>query len=444
MDIQGTTMHDAGKVKATGNKPNDRFMKLILQPTKLLKCLLRGMQIAMLLNLASVATAQSDLVMNGSSVYSDLGKDQFAAALYLETQQQNPSIAHSMQGEKRMEVRVLNNYSKRRWFNLWMQSISINNSRENFSESAQDLVTLMQAAKSAPQKGDLIEYLSSPDKGTSMRFNGTELVADLPADVFGLLLNTWIGSIPPTTSFKDEILGKQRNPTAVELLETVTTDPKRVSLAASWILPPEPKAVAAVAKVKPKPAIKKTSKAKAATPAKLQDTPAPVATKPITPVTAIAATSAVADTKQGATKDQLTSDANTSVSKGDDHIETSDAAAGEDSEAVTDSEDEADFSIAEALAMRDYTPLVVQAIYKKISYPSRAIDRGFEGTVRMVIVVSQSGALEKVTVAQKSRHSILNKAAIKATERAAPFPALPAALNTDEFEITVPITFKLK
>ncbi|MDC1514381.1 TonB family protein, partial [Porticoccaceae bacterium] len=424
--------------------PNDRFMKLILQPTKLLKCLLRGMQIAMLLNLASVATAQSDLVMNGSSVYSDLGKDQFAAALYLETQQQNPSIAHSMQGEKRMEVRVLNNYSKRRWFNLWMQSISINNSRENFSESAQDLVTLMQAAKSAPQKGDLIEYLSSPDKGTSMRFNGTELVADLPADVFGLLLNTWIGSIPPTTSFKDEILGKQRNPTAVELLETVTTDPKRVSLAASWILPPEPKAVGAVAKVKPKPAIKKTSKAKAATPAKLQDTPAPVATKPITPVTAIAATSAVADTKQGATKDQLTSDANTSVSKGDDHIETSDAAAGEDSEAVTDSEDEADFSIAEALAMRDYTPLVVQAIYKKISYPSRAIDRGFEGTVRMVIVVSQSGALEKVTVAQKSRHSILNKAAIKATERAAPFPALPAALNTDEFEITVPITFKLK
>ena len=116
----------------------------------------------------------------------------------------------------------------------------------------------------------------------------------------------------------------------------------------------------------------------------------------------------------------------------------------EDSEAVTGSEDEADFSITEALAMRDYTPLVVQAIYKKISYPSRAIDRGFEGTVRMVIVVSQSGALEKVTVAQKSRHSILNKAAIKATERAAPFPALPAALNTDEFEITVPITFKLK
>ncbi|MBT5104765.1 MAG: energy transducer TonB, partial [Porticoccaceae bacterium] len=69
-----------------------------------------------------------------------------------------------------------------------------------------------------------------------------------------------------------------------------------------------------------------------------------------------------------------------------------------------------------------------------MSYPSRAIDRGLEGTVRMSIVVSKSGALKKVIVAQKSRHSILNKAVIKATERAAPFPELPAALNTDHFE----------
>ena len=408
------------------------------------------MPIITALSLSSVAAAQSDLVMNGSSIYSDLGKDQFAAALYLETLQKNPGIAHSMQGQKRMEVRVLNNYSKRRWFNLWMQSISINNSRETFSKSAQDLITLMQAAKSAPQKGDFIEYLSSPDQGTSMRFNGTELVTDLPEEVFGLLLNTWIGAIPPTTSFKDEILGKQRNPAAVELLETVTTDPQRVTLAASWILPPEPVAVA-VAKVTPKPAIKKNLKAKAAP-----------AVKPITPVTALAAAAVVtkpvvAAVQSGEVKGaevkgaeikgaevKATGDIDTAVPRSDGLAKTSVETASADQEANAETEDEVDFSISEALAMRDYTPLVVQKIYKKISYPSRAVDRGYEGTVRMAIVVSKSGALEKVTVAQKSRYSILNKAAIKATERAAPFPELPAALNTDHFEITVPITFKLK
>ena len=439
MHSQDSSAGQVAIAQLKSNQPHKWFMRSILQRTRAFKCLLRGMQIITALSLGSVAAAQSDLVMNGSSVYSDLGKDQFAAALYLETLQKNPSIAHSMQGQKRMEVRVLNNYSKRRWFNLWMQSISINNSRETFSKSAQDLITLMQAAKSAPQKGDFIEYLSSPDQGTSMRFNGTELVADLPAEVFGLLLNTWIGAIPPTTSFKDEILGKESNPAAVELLETVVTDPQRVTLAASWTLPPEP---VVVSKVKPKAAIEKNLKAKATVPAKPKVTPAPLENKLPEVATAVAAIAAVIS-KSAAAKQQSAVAKSTAAianSKNSDLAKTT----AEATLASNDAEDEVDFSITEALTMRDYTPLVVQQIYKKISYPSRAIDRGYEGTVRMAIVVSKSGALENVTVAQESKHSILNKAAIKATERAAPFPELPADLNTDHFEITVPITFKLK
>ena len=439
MHSQDSSTGQVAIAQLKSNQPHKWFMRSILQRTRAFKCLLRGMQIITALSLGSVAAAQSDLVMNGSSVYSDLGKDQFAAALYLETLQKNPSIAHSMQGQKRMEVRVLNNYSKRRWFNLWMQSISINNSRETFSKSAQDLITLMQAAKSAPQKGDFIEYLSSPDQGTSMRFNGTELVADLPAEVFGLLLNTWIGAIPPTTSFKDEILGKERNPAAVELLETVVTDPQRVTLAASWTLPPEP---VVVSKVKPKAAIEKNLKAKATVPAKPKVTPAPLENKLPEVATAVAAIAAVTS-KSAAAKQQSAVAKSTAAianSKNSDLAKTT----AEATLASNDAEDEVDFSITEALTMRDYTPLVVQQIYKKISYPSRAIDRGYEGTVRMAIVVSKSGALENVTVAQESKHSILNKAAIKATERAASFPELPADLNTDHFEITVPITFKLK
>ncbi len=439
MHSQDSSAGQVAIAQLKSNQPHKWFMRSILQRTRALKCLLRGMQIITALSLGSVAAAQSDLVINGSSVYSDLGKDQFAAALYLETLQKNPSIAHSMQGQKRMEVRVLNNYSKRRWFNLWMQSISINNSRETFSKSAQDLITLMQAAKSAPQKGDFIEYLSSPDQGTSMRFNGTELVADLPAEVFGLLLNTWIGAIPPTTSFKDEILGKESNPAAVELLETVVTDPQRVTLAASWTLPPEP---VVVSKVKPKAAIEKNLKAKATVPAKPKVTPAPLENKLPEVATAVAAIAAVISKSAAAKQQSAVAKSTAAIAnyKNSDLAKTT----AEATLASNDAEDEVDFSITEALTMRDYTPLVVQQIYKKISYPSRAIDRGYEGTVRMAIVVSKSGALENVTVAQESKHSILNKAAIKATERAAPFPELPADLNTDHFEITVPITFKLK
>ena len=81
-------------------------------------------------------TVKAELILNGSTVYSDLGRDQFVAALYTETVHNNPQVIETLDSEKRMEERILNNYSKRRWINLWMQSISINNSRENFSDSA--------------------------------------------------------------------------------------------------------------------------------------------------------------------------------------------------------------------------------------------------------------------------------------------------------------------
>ena len=105
---------------------------------------------------------KAELILNGSTIYTDLGRDQFVAGLYTETAHNSPEVIQAMDSEKRMEVRILNNYSKRRWVNLWMQSISINNSRENFSDSAEELIALMQAPKSAPQKGDVLEYLFSP------------------------------------------------------------------------------------------------------------------------------------------------------------------------------------------------------------------------------------------------------------------------------------------
>ena len=110
-------------------------------------------------------SAYSELSLNGSAIYKDLGKQQFVAGLFVDTIQDSASTIQLEDSPKRMEVRMLNNYSKRRWLNLWMQSISINNDRESFSGSAQEVIDIMQAPKSAPQKGDIIEYIYHPDRG---------------------------------------------------------------------------------------------------------------------------------------------------------------------------------------------------------------------------------------------------------------------------------------
>ena len=374
-------------------------------------------------------TAKAELILNGSTVYSDLGRDQFVAALYTETVHSNPQVIETLDSEKRMEVRILNNYSKRRWINLWMQSISINNSRENFSDSAEELIALMQAAKSAPQKGDILEYLFSPQSGTSMRFNGTELISDLSGEVFGLLLRTWIGAIPPSTSFKEELLGNQRNQQARDLLENLTPDKQRIALAASWIVP-EP-----VEQEAPKQEPSKQEAKPIAAPVSVPTTaPKPIQTAalnkaPIKELKPVSVSEDAAPNQVAANENSISDQSISEIT---------------DNQAAEEPEEEIDFNVIEALAQRDYTPLVVQKIYQNISYPSRAVSKNQQGTVRVAIKISRTGELESALTTQESRHSSLNKAALKAVEKAAPFPTLPEEITADSFELSIPITFRLQ
>jgi periplasmic protein TonB len=379
-------------------------------------------------------TAKAELILNGSTVYSDLGKDQFVAALYTETAHNSPQVIQAMDAKKRMEVRILNNYSKRRWINLWMQSISINNSREDFSGSAKELIALMQTAKSAPKKGDVLEYLFSPQNGTSMRFNGTELISGLSGEVFSLLLRTWIGAIPPSTNFKEELLGNRRNSAALRLLESVEPDQERVAMAASWNLPEPVKSAP-----KPEPKMKSVILKPLKTAPKVAAV-AKIAQPVVKPTTKSNSDSedATTETENLATAEDTVKD----IGLNKDVADNSESAISENEEA--DEDEDIDFNVAEALAQRDYTPLVVQKIYQNISYPRRAVSLNHEGTVRIAIKIGRSGELQHVMTTQKSKHSSLNKAALKAVVKAAPFPTLPEQVTAEFFELSIPVTFRLQ
>ena len=107
-------------------------------------------------------------------------------------------------------------------------------------------------------------------------------------------------------------------------------------------------------------------------------------------------------------------------------------------------EEIADFNVSEALAQRDYTPLVVAQIYKAIRYPNRADDKNQQGTVRIGVTIDRSGDLISAVITQESRYRLLNQAAHKAVKKAAPFPQLPEEMKADNFEVNLPITFLLQ
>ena len=351
-------------------------------------------------------SAYSELSLNGSAIYKDLGKQQFVAGLFVDTIQDSASTIQLEDSPKRMEVRMLNNYSKRRWLNLWMQSFSINSDRESFSGSALEVIDIMQAPKSAPQKGDIIEYIYHPTEGTSMRFNGTELVANYPKNVFNILLRTWIGPIPPSTTFKEQLLGLETAEEAGEaegLLSSIQPTSSRVALAASWIEVP------VIVEAAPEPEA---------------EIIATVAASPTPEVDA--------DSLPAEPSDESTELASTSEPTAEE-------------QAVKEAaEEEIEFNVAEALAQRDYTPLVVAQIYKSIAYPNRAVQKNQQGTVRIGLVVDRSGELLSVTATQESDYRLLNQAALKAVRKAAPFPNLPEGIKADSFELNLPITFRLQ
>jgi TonB family protein len=372
------------------------------------------------------AAAKAELQLNGSAIYEDLGKQQFVAALFVEDLSSNANSIQLQQSPKRMEVRIINDYSKRRWLNLWMQSISINNDRESFSGSAQEVIDIMRAPRSAPKRGDVIEYLFDPDQGTSVRFNGTELITNYPPEVFNILLRTWIGPIPPSTAFKDQLLGNSIDMDADELLTDIQPQSSRVALAASWMAPaPEPIALEPVAD---------EATTAADTP---EAEPQLAAAESIAadPESTAAATDQ-AETLEG--PEQIAAETEQIADNEDTNLAAT-ADTGEEQE-----EEIVDFNVSEALAQRDYTPLVVAQIYKAIRYPNRAADKNQQGTVRIGVTIDRSGDLISAVITQESRYRLLNQAAHKAVKKAAPFPQLPEEMKADSFEVNLPITFRLQ
>ena len=385
-----------------------------------------GTSLLLALILIFSAAAKAELQLNGSAIYEDLGKQQFVAALFVEDLSSNANSIQLQQSPKRMEVRIINDYSKRRWLNPWMQSISINNDRESFSGSAQEVIDIMRAPRSAPKRGDVIEYLFDPDQGTSVRFNGTELITNYPPEVFNILLRTWIGPIPPSTAFKDQLLGNSIDMDADELLTDIQPQSSRVALAASWMAPaPEPIALEPVAD---------EATTAADTP---EAEPQLAAAESIAadPESTAAATDQ-AETLEG--PEQIAAETEQIADNEDTNLAAT-AGTGEEQE-----EEIVDFNVSETLAQRDYTPLVVAQIYKAIRYPNRAADKNQQGTVRIGVTIDRSGDLISAVITQEPRYRLLNQAAHKAVKKAAPFPQLPEEMKADSFEVNLPITFRLQ
>lgn len=78
-------------------------------------------------------------------------------------------------------------------------------------------------------------------------------------------------------------------------------------------------------------------------------------------------------------------------------------------------------------------------IFSRLHYPAIARQMGWVGRVKLCFTILESGDIDGLKIVESSGHKLLDQQALKAVEKAAPFPPPPCAA-----EITLPVTFNLE
>jgi len=96
-------------------------------------------------------------------------------------------------------------------------------------------------------------------------------------------------------------------------------------------------------------------------------------------------------------------------------------------------------------ALKRYASQLGELFASRQSYPRLAAARGWEGEVRLRLLIAATGAMLSVSVLQSSGHTVLDEHAL-ALVRAATLPPPPgnAASTAGELQIEVPILYTLK
>ncbi len=95
-------------------------------------------------------------------------------------------------------------------------------------------------------------------------------------------------------------------------------------------------------------------------------------------------------------------------------------------------------------ALSQYGNTLGRAIAKHKSYPKIAQMRGWQGECLLDLKIDGNGNVLSANVKESSGHESLDNQALEMVRKASPFPAPPEALRGRNFNITVPVSFKLE
>lgn len=381
-----------------------------------------------------------DLSLNGIAAFEQLRKEYYIGALYLGWPGHDQATIANMPGKKRMAVHVTaDRWPALRFAQMWNQAITINNPSTFINANALDILAFTSLPKGDLVEGDRLTIELATNNTTLVSINGVPALRTNSPALFTMLINAWIGARPPTSEFKHDILELPKGQAGTDLLarfENVHPNDARKKVIAGWGFKLESEAVAAAA-----PAVA-TVTAPVAPAIPAPAVPAPAQKKPEPETKPADAPKVVAEAKPAAEPKPVEHKPAPVVAVPEPvkSAPTAPAVAPQPDPAALAAKAAHD---KEQQALNtEYAAVVRNKVLRNIDYPKRAVKDNIEGLVMVRIKLDRSGVLGSTEVAQ-SADDLLDAEALRAVRKAAPFQKAADALEGNNFELVVPIVFKL-
>ncbi|KZX60324.1 hypothetical protein A3709_12090 [Halioglobus sp. HI00S01] len=411
----------------------------------------------LLLLLTSASRAQDSLVLSGLSVYTDTARDIYLAGLFSPrgvTPSADSDSAMAM--EYRIETRRI---STRGYFGTLLLQAEMGSEQRTPGTVIEVIEQIKVRVQGSFLRGDSIVIRRDDEGNTQFALNGTSLLVATGTETFDFFVQGWLGS-NASSLLRDRLLANEMDaalaerfdalfPTA-ERVETVAawgktesssrkdTDESKLNLAEAIVQTDTTSGVKFDLIIEPPAASIPEPEPERAVP---ESMPAPALSPVGTPIEPVIVTSAQFDTSLAKPTVEVTraTSANQTITT---ELEPSTSA--DSAERVSDDREY-------QLELSDYMALTVQKVFTNVEYPRRALKRQLQGEVSIVASVSADGTLFDTFIENSSGYPMLDRAAVRAVEKAAPFPQLSrvaleefATAVGGSYELPIPINFAIR
>ena len=370
---------------------------------------------------------RAEPMLNGIAVHQELGQEVFIGALFSESLSNDADTLINNSQPMRMELKIVapDGLTTRRFSRMWIEGMAINSKADVLTAQADNMVKFDGLFKGRFVKNDFISFANHPGRGVDIAVNGVLLGNIKDNAFFSMLLSTWIGKIPLSSEYRDSLLKVGDVDASLRSRFTaITPTAARTAEVKEWT-------GVMVAVEETKSSAASSSKASTAAAKAATATTAVVIAKPELPKLDVPAIEKPAlDVPAPTAPAEKAAPAATAAAPAAAKVEEED----EEGPALT---------AQSLLARQFYVSDAIKKIRSKTKYPQRALDRSQAGNVRVSVVIDREGNILNSDLLESSKFDLLNKEAIEAVKRSAPFPALPEEVSGARFEFTVPIRWTL-